>query len=298
MINWLGILATGLSAAALVSCSTTGSASRFSDHAWSEPASTGAVTVSQEVVDSQPEEGNESEALAKKLANPIASLISLPLQLNSDTDIGPDDDGDRTALNVQPVIPFTLNEDWNVISRTIVPIVSQDDVFPGAGDQFGLGDVVQSFFFSPAQSSPIWGAGPVFLIPTATEDELGTEKWGAGPTGVVLQQAGPWTYGALANHLWSFAGEDDRAEINATFVQPFLAYTTPEAWTFTLQSESTYDWRDEEWSVPIHVMATKVVHFGSQLVSIGGGLRYWADSPDSGPEGLGLRVMVTFLFPR
>jgi hypothetical protein len=243
-----------------------------------------------------------SEAsLAMQLSNPVAALISVPLQLNYDQDIGPVDDGDRWLLNVQPVIPFDLNDDWNLISRTILPVVRQSDVFPGAGTQTGAGDVVQSLFFSPkapTASGWIWGAGPVLLLPTGSNDLLTTDKWGAGPTAVVLKQSNGWTRGVLANHLWSFAGDDDRADVNATFLQPFLTYTTPTQWTFALNTESTYDWEAEQWSVPINANVSKLTRFGTQLVSLGGGVRYWADSPDSGAEGLGLRITVTLLFPR
>jgi hypothetical protein len=244
---------------------------------------------------------DQASALAKQLSNPVAALISVPFQLNLDQDIGPAEEGDRWTLNVQPVVPIGLNEDWNLISRTILPVVSQDDIFPGAGSQSGLGDVVQSVFFSPKEPSSsgwIWGAGPVFLLPTGSDDLLTADQWAAGPTAVVLKQQGPWTYGALANHLWSFAGDEDRGDVNATFLQPFLSYTTPAAWTFALNTESTYDWEGEEWNVPVNAIASKVARVGGQLVSVGGGLRYWADSPDSGAEGLGVRLVFTLLFPK
>lgn len=241
-----------------------------------------------------------SADLAKKLSNPIASLISVPLQFNYDHGYGPLD-GDKATLNIQPVIPISLNEDWNLISRTIVPVTYQDDIAGPSGSQFGLGDVVQSLFLSPSQptaSGLIWGAGPVFLIPTATDDLLGAEKWGAGPTVVALKQDGPWTYGILANHIWSFAGNDSRNDISNTFLQPFLSYTTPDAWTFALNTESTYYWKAKEWSVPINVTVSKLVTVNRQPISLTAGLRYGATTPRNGPEGLSARLGLTFLFPK
>jgi hypothetical protein len=169
--------------------------------------------------------------LAKQLSNPIESLISVPFQFNYDSGYGPND-GNKTVLNIQPVIPISLNADWNLISRTIVPVVSQNDIAGNSGHQFGLGDTLQSFFFSPAQPTSggiIWGAGPAFLLPTATDPLLGGEKWGAGPTVVALKQDGPWTYGMLANHIWSFAGDHSRDDVSSSFLQPFVSYTTPDA---------------------------------------------------------------------
>lgn len=243
----------------------------------------------------------DSQDLAKKLANPVASLISIPFDLDYDHDIGPVDDGDRLTLIAKPVVPITLNPEWNLISRTIMPLISQDDIFPGAGDQTGLGDILQSFFFSPANPTPrglIWGAGPVLLLPTATDDLLGSDKWALGPTGVVLKQNGPWTYGMLANHLVDVAGDDERADINNTFLQPFVSYTTPTAWTYTLQTESTYSWENEEWSIPINFAVSKLTKLGKLPVQYKAGIRYWADSPDSGPEGWGFKLGIVFLLPK
>jgi hypothetical protein len=240
--------------------------------------------------------------LAQKLSNPVADLISVPIQGNYDSGIGPLGEGTRLYFNVQPVIPISITPDWNVISRTIMPVISQDEIFPLAGEQQGIGDITQSLFLSPVKPTDtgiIWGVGPVFLLPTGSDELLSREKWGAGPTGVVLQQTGPWTIGVLANHIWSFAGEEDRVDVNSTFVQPFLAYTTPDLWTFTLNTESTYNWDTEEWSVPINFTASRLVKFGKQPVSLFAGVRYWADTPEAtGPSDVGFRFGMTFLFPK
>jgi len=242
-----------------------------------------------------------NEELAMQLSNPVAALISVPIQLNVDSKIGPSRDGTRTLLNIQPVVPFGLNAEWNLISRTILPVVWQDNVFAGAGSQSGFGDVVQSLFLSPKAPTAggwIWGAGPVFLLPVGSNDLLTADKWGAGPTAVVLKQDGQWTYGALANQIWSFAGNANRADVSAAFVQPFLTYTTHTATSLIVNTESLYDWNDKQWSVPINAGVTQVLRFGNQLLSVGGLVRYWADSPDSGPHGWGFRINLTLLFPR
>jgi hypothetical protein len=243
-----------------------------------------------------------AEELAKKTQNPVAALISLPLQLNYDDKIGPDRQGERWLLNVQPVIPFSIGEDWNLISRTILPLVSQKDVAPGAGSDSGIGDITQSFFFSPKQPTAggwIWGAGPALLLPSGSEPRLTADKWGLGPTAVVLRQANGWTYGVLANHIWSVAGNEARNDLSVTFLQPFLSYTTRTYTTFGVNTESTYDWKAQEWSVPVNVVVQQLLKVGSQPIALQAGVRYWADSPSgAGPEGWGFRLAATFLFPK
>lgn len=239
-----------------------------------------------------------AKQLAKQLSNPVASLISVPFQFNWDTGIGPKD-ADRVTLNVQPVIPFSLNDDWNLISRTILPISYLESTADGVDSAFGLGDTVQSFFFSPKKPTKggwITGFGPVLLLPTATEEAFKSKQWGLGPTVVGLRQHDGWTYGGLVNQVWGLNNPDDRAQVNNTFLQPFLSYTTPTAVTYSLNTESTYNWTAEQWTVPINASVSKLVSLGNQKVSFQFGARYYADAPEGGPDW-GLRFTTTFLFP-
>ncbi|QSP93939.1 transporter [Marinobacter salinisoli] len=243
----------------------------------------------------------DAQDLAKALANPVSSLVSVPFQANFDRNLGPDDRGDKFTLNIQPVIPFALNDNWNLISRTILPVVDQDNVFGRSGSQTGLGDTVQSLFFSPVEPTSggwILGAGPVFLIPTATDDLLGADQWGVGPTGVALTQRGPWTVGSLGNHIWSVAGDSDRPDISQTFLQPFVSYNTPTAVSYTINTEATYNWKTKDWTVPIGAFIGKILVVGGQSLQVQAGPRYYAQAPDSGPEGWGARFGVVLMFPK
>jgi len=240
--------------------------------------------------------------LAKQLNNPIANLISVPFQTNYDWRIGPNRDGTRQTTNFQPVIPFQLGKEWLLVSRTILPIVNQNNVFPGAGSQFGLGDTLQSLFIVPPTvpiggGQLIYGFGPVLLLPTGTDRLLSTEKWGAGPTAVGLVQIGGFTVGALTNHIWSYAGDSARTDVSQTFIQPFASYTTADAWTFGASADMTYDWNAEAWTIPVGLSVSKLVKFGSQPVSLGVKARYYVATTESSAHGWGLQTTVTFLFP-
>jgi hypothetical protein len=241
-----------------------------------------------------------ADELAKKLSNPVAALISVPFQFNGDFNYG-SENGTRVNLNIQPVIPTSISEDWNLITRVIIPITSQNDLFGNSGHQFGLGDTTPSFFFSPkapTASGWIWGVGPVFLLPTATNDLLGTGKYGIGPTAVFLKQtASGWTYGALVNQIWSVGGLSSRADVSSMYLQPFVSKALGRGRTLSFNFESTYDWENKQWSVPFNASYSQVMKWGDQIVSLSGGVRWWVETPGQGPDW-GVRVVLTLLFPK
>jgi hypothetical protein len=252
--------------------------------------------------------------LAKQLANPVASLISVPIQTNYDFGVGAGNTGFRFTANVQPVIPIALSPKLNLITRNILPIVHQSDVFapldesdggasgvyPGQGAQSGLGDLTSSLFFSPAKpvKGYILAAGPIILWPTATNKFLGTGKWAMGPTALVLKQTGPWTSGLLYNQVISIAGQSARHSVNSAFFQPFLTYTFKNTTSLAMNLESTYDFAGSNgWTVPVNFSAGKMFKIGKQLTNFTVGVKAYAAGPTGAPEW-GMRFATTFLFPK
>jgi hypothetical protein len=240
-----------------------------------------------------------AEELAKKLSNPVASLISVPFQNNMDLGIG-QYNGSKNTLNFQPVIPVGLTSKFNLISRFIIPIVSQYNVTGEGTQQSGLSDAVVSAWVSPAEAKNglTWGVGPVFLVPIATNDFLGTKKFGVGPTALVLKQTNGWTFGALVNQIWSVAGNADRADVNQMFVQPFLSYNWKSGAGLGGNAEITQNWEGNTTSVFINPTVSGVTKLGKQTVSLAIGPRIQVAAPENSKADFGVRAAITFVFPK
>jgi hypothetical protein len=243
--------------------------------------------------------GGDSAELAKKLSNPVSDLVSVPFQFNWEQNVGPSE-LTRFILNVQPVMPFTLNDDWNLIMRIIAPLISQPPLFDGGTATFGISDITTSFFLSPTKLSEfILGVGPVIVLPSTNEPTLGSGKWSAGPTAVALKQTGPWTFGALWNQVWSFSGDPSRSDVNQMFLQPFLAYQATHTVTYTVQSETTVNWDadDQKVTFPINFLVSKLSSFGVFPASYQLGFGVFPVHPDIGPSWK-IRGAIVLLLPR
>lgn len=238
--------------------------------------------------------------LAKKTQNPLSDLISVPFQNNFNFGVGPGDDL-QYVLNIQPVYPMRLTDNWNLINRVIAPIIYQPELAPGIGKEFGLGDIVYQGFFSPAKAGKmIWGARPVISFPTATDEVLGTEKWSLGPTAVALTVKGPWVIGALAYNLWSVDGDDDREDVNFLLFQYFINYNFPNGTYLTSAPIITADWEadsDDRWTIPLGLGVGKVFRVGKQPINCSAAAYYNIEHPDNGPEWQ-LRIQIQLLFPK
>jgi hypothetical protein len=239
----------------------------------------------------------DAEALARQTQNPVGDLISVPFQANWDVGVG-DRDATAMLLNIQPVMPFGLTKEWNLILRVIMPLATQP-----AADGLrinGVGDVTTTAFLSPAASGRIvWGAGPVALLPTATSNALGTEKIGLGPSFVALTQPGPWTVGFLFNQIWSVDGASDRKDVNQMLLQPFANYNVGGGLSLGVSTETVADWEAERdrWTVPLILSVSKVTLLGRRPVNIQAAVAPYVASRAEGPDWRA-RFAITFLFPR
>lgn len=249
--------------------------------------------------ESSDESSQSAEALAKATQNPVAKLISVPFQNNFNFGVGPDE-VTQWVCNVEPVIPITLSEDWNLITRTIMPIINQPSLAPGFLSAFGLGDINPTLFLSPGKASElIWGLGPTFTFPTATDSILGSGKWSAGPAAVMLTMPGHWVVGALANQQWSFAGWGEK-DVSQMLIQPFVNYNFPKGWYLSSAPIVTANWEADSgdvWTVPIGGGMGKIFRLGKLPLNTQLQAFYNVVKPDEGPDWQ-LRFQLQFLFPK
>ena len=247
----------------------------------------------------QEKQAASAQELADKLANPVASLISVPFQSNVDYGIGPYH-GSKYTLNFQPVVPIKISPTLNLITRYIIPIVDQHDISSEGEIEFGLSDATISAFFSPSKivNGWIWGAGPAFLIPIGTDDPLSTRKWAAGPTALILRQAAGLTYGFLANQLWSFAGEANRSEVNQMFFQPFFSKSWKSGASVVINSEMTFNWEANTTTISLNPLVSGITKLGKQVVQLGVGPRIPLSYPSETRPDFGIRAVITFVFPK
>lgn len=248
----------------------------------------------------EPGESSDEE-LRKAAQNPMADLISFPIQNNTNFRYGPLEKT-QNVTNIQPVVPFHLTEDWLLITRTIVPLIYQPEFISGQGSKYGLGDINLSLFVGPKKpGSLIWGAGPVFLFPTATHDRLGSKKWGAGPAAVGLTMYGPWVFGALVQNIWSFAGDNDRPDVNQMLIQYFINYNLPKGWYLSSAPIITANWKADSrdrWTIPVGGGFGRLFRIGKLPVNMQLQAFYNVEKPDNlGPDWT-LRFQVQMLLPK
>lgn len=243
----------------------------------------------------------DMQDLAKQAQNPVAAMISLPFQSNFYFGMG-ENNKMGYVLNIQPVVPFRVSPKWNLVTRTILPVIYTPPM--GQGSNYGilgLGDLNPSLFWSPAAPSRfIWGAGPTFTIPTATNTALGAGKFSAGPAAVGLRMEGPWVYGVLANNQWSFAGDKSRPDVNQMVIQPFINYNLPKGWYISTSPLMTANWKAEKskdiWTVPLGLGFGRTFMAGKQAMNVS--LQGYSNvSRPEGAEKWQLRFSVQFLFP-
>ncbi len=241
-----------------------------------------------------------TEDLQKATQNPVASLVSVPIQNNNNFNIGP---FDRTqdVINIQPVIPARISDNWMLITRVIQPILWQPDPSQNTGGEFGLGDMNPTFFLSPARPGKlIWGVGPAFLIPTATNSVLGQGKFGIGPSVVALLQPGKWTIGALVNNVWSVAGDSDRLDVNQMTLQYFINYNLQKGWFLSMSPIITANWEVDSpnrWTVPFGGGIGRIMRLGPQPVNLS--LQFYGNPVrPSGTSPWGMRMQIAFLYPK
>jgi hypothetical protein len=260
--------------------------------AWAFSAPTYAETVSKP-------KNNETRIEAQQAATPSPEIISLQMNYDFNYKVGPFDTGKASSLTFIPTIPFRITPNWNIISRTNLPLILLDDLYPGFGRAAGLTNIQQTFFLSPVPKDPgfVWGFGPTFFLPTASSKKLGSYQTGTGPAFGMVKAFGPWVFGLRITKVWSVAGPIPigNKPLNFLYAEPMLSYTTDGGWTFSVNTESVYDWNDRSVLIPVNFLIDKLVTINNVPVTFEVGLRYFAASPENGPKGWGARVGITIV---
>lgn len=242
--------------------------------------------------------------IAKATQNPVAAMISVPFQNNTNFNVGPEEKT-QNVLNIQPVIPLTLTENWNLITRTIIPVISQPKSVPGQDRENGIGDIQFSAFLSPTEPTSggwIWGAGPIVQLDTASDDRLGAQRWGLGPSAVILKPTGAWVFGALINNVFDAGGDSDRDDVNQMLIQPFINYNFPDkpGRYLTFAPIITANWEadsEDTWTVPLGGGIGQIIKWGKTPVNLQASAYYNVESPRFGADWQ-MRLQAQFLFPK
>ncbi len=241
------------------------------------------------------------DELLQKLANPLAALASFGMTSDFDYHVGPEEAGHRHTSTLQVTLPLSLGENWNVVSKTITPFVYQEEIFPGADTQFGVGDLTQVVYLAavqPGRRGWVAGAGPLLRIPSSSDELLSSEKWSLGPSLALVRQHDDVTLGLIGGHVWSVAGDEDRPDISVTTLEPFITWRTEGLWNLSLRTTASYNHKEDEWTVPLILSVEKLASFLTRPVTITFGLRYWAEGPDAAPHDFGFRFGVTLVLQK
>lgn len=241
------------------------------------------------------------EELIQQLANPLAALVSVPILSTFDFHVGPEREGFRHTFSAQPTVPLALGDNWNVLSRTVVPFVYQEDIAPGSGSQSGLGDVVETVYLAsvePSRRGYLWSLGATARFPTGTDDLLTQDQWQWGPSLAAVKLQDDFVFGLIATQLWDVEGSENPKDTSVTLLEPFLDYTTSDLWTLSLHVPAAYDWEADTWTVPILLSVKKLVTFQKLPVNLTFGVRYLVEGPPGGPHDLAFLFGVTLVFPK
>jgi len=249
----------------------------------------------------QDEKRTNEEELLRNLANPLAGLATVSLNFDFDYHVGPEEEGHRSSLFLETTLPIHLGDVWSLVSRTALPLVYQEEVTPGAGNQLGIGDLTEIVYIArvqPGRFGWIWGLGPLLRAPVGSEDLLSSRKWAVGPSAALVRQNDDFTIGLIASQLWSVGGSDQRPGVNVGIYEPFITYRSEGLWNLSLRVPCAYDYQARQWTIPVALTVEKLVSFRKVPTTISFGFHYWVEVPDSAPHDLAFSFGLRFVLPK